>query len=134
MPVYLAHLIKAYADVGYFDEAWRCFDEAISLMEQTKERWYEADMYRIAGEVAIRTPDLDVSKAEGFFRHALDVAQAQQAKSYALRTATSLAGLWRDQGKCVEARRLLAPIYNWYSEGFDTMDLRRARALLDVPA
>jgi len=132
MPMYLAHLIGAYADLGRFDEAWRCFGEATSLMQQTKERWCEAEIYRIAGRVAIHSPGSDVDKPETFFRHALDVAQAQQSKSYELRVATSLAGFWRDQGRCDEAHRLLAPIYCWYTEGFDTNDLRRAKTLLDT--
>jgi predicted ATPase len=134
MPVYLAHLIGAYADLGRFDDAWRCFNEATTLMQQTKERWCESEIYRIAGEVAIRSPDSDVSKAEAFFGHALDVAKAQQAKSYELRAATSLARLRLDQGRRDEALQQLAPIYNWYSEGFHTHDLRQAKALLDMLA
>ena len=134
MPVYLAHLIAAYADLGRFDDAWRCFNEATTLMQQTKERWCESEIYRIAGEVAIRSPDSDVSKAEAFFRHALEVAKAQQAKSYELRAATSLARLRLDQGRRDEALQQLAPIYNWYSEGFHTHDLRQAKALLDMLA
>jgi predicted ATPase len=134
MPVYLAHLIGAYADLGRFDDAWRCFNEATTLMQQTKERWCESEIYRIAGEVAIRSPDSDVSKAEAFFGHALDVAKAQQAKSYELRAATSLARLRLDQGRRDEALQQLAPIYNWYSEGFYTHDLRQAKALLDMLA
>jgi predicted ATPase len=134
MPVYLAHLIGAHADLGRFDDAWRCFNEATTLMQQTKERWCESEIYRIAGEVAIRSPDSDVSKAEAFFRHALEVAKAQQAKSYELRAATSLARLRRDQGRRDEALQQLAPIYNWYSEGFHTHDLRQAKALLDMLA
>ena len=132
MPMYLAHLISAYADLSRFDEAWRCFGEATSLMQETKERWCEAEIYRIAGRVAVHSPGSDVGKPEAFFRHALDVAQAQQTKSYELRAATSLAGFWRDQGRCDEAHRLLAPIYCWYTEGFDTNDLRRAKTLLDT--
>jgi class 3 adenylate cyclase/predicted ATPase len=134
MPIYLAHLIRAYTDLGRFDEAWRCFEEATTLMQQTKEKWCEAEIYRIAAELAIRSPDSDVSKAEAFFGHALEAAKAQQAKSYELRAATGLARLRREQGRRYEARHLLAPIYNWYSEGFDTIDLRQAKALLDTLA
>jgi pentatricopeptide repeat protein len=79
MPVYLAHLISAYTDLGRFDEAWRCFEEAATLMQKTKEKWCEAEIYRIAAELAIRSPDSDVSKAEAFFGHALEAAKAQQA-------------------------------------------------------
>jgi predicted ATPase len=110
------------------------FNEATTLMQQTKERWCESEIYRIAGEVAIRSPNSDVCKAEAFFRHALEVAKAQQAKSYELRAATSLARLRRDQGRRDEALQQLAPIYNWYSEGFHTHDLRQAKALLDMLA
>jgi predicted ATPase len=134
MPVSLAHLIGAYADIGRFDEAWRCFGETTTLMQQTKERWCEPEIYRVAGEVAIRSPDSDVGKAEAFFSHALDVARVQQAKSCELRAATSFARLRRDQGRPDEAHQLLAPIYNWYSEGFYTHDLRQAKALLDMLA
>ena len=107
MPAYLAHLIAAYADLDRFDDAWRCFNEATTLMQQTKERWCESEIYRIAGEVAIRSPDSDVSKAEAFFGHALEVAKAQQAKSYELRAATSLARLRLDQGRRDEALQQL---------------------------
>ncbi len=131
MPIYLAHLIGAYADLGRFDDAWRSFGEATALMQKTKERWCEAEIYRVAGEVALHTPDADPSKAEAFFGHALEVAKAQEAKSYELRAATSLARLRRDQGRRHEARHLLMPIYDWYSEGFHTRDLREAKALLD---
>jgi class 3 adenylate cyclase/predicted ATPase len=131
MPMHLAHLIGAYADVGHFDQAQRCFDDAVTLMAQTKERWYESDIHRIAGDVAMRAPDADPVKAETLFAQALDIARAQQAKSFELRAAMSLASLWREQKRCDEARSLLAPIYNWYTEGFDTHDLRQARELLD---
>jgi predicted ATPase len=134
VPVYLVHLISAHADLGQFDEAQRFIVEAMTLVQQTKERWYDAEIHRVAGEIQMRTPGRDARKAETYFRHAIDVAQAQQAKASELRAATSLSGLWRDQGRCDEARRLLAPIYNWYSEGFDTNDLRQAKALLDTLA
>ena len=130
----MTHLIGAFADLGQFDEAWRWFDEVTTLIQQTKERWYEAEIYRVAGEAAIRSPDSDVGKAEAFFGHALEIAKAQQAKSCELRAATNLALLWRDQGRCDQARQLLAPIYHWYSEGFHTNDLRKAKALLDALA
>jgi predicted ATPase len=131
MPVHLAHLISAYADVGRFDDAQRCIDEAMALMQQTKERWYEPDIHRIAGEVALRSSDPDPGRAEALFTQALDVARAQQAKSFELRAATSLARLWHEQGRSDEARDLLAPIYNWYSEGFNTHDLRQAKGVLE---
>ena len=100
-------------------------------METTKERWYEAEVNRIAGEIALKSPEPDPAKAEAYFEHALSVARKQQAKSWELRAAMSMARLWRDQGKREEARDLLAPVYGWFTEGFDTLDLKEAKALLD---
>ncbi len=84
----------------------------------------------IAGEIALKSPKSDAAKAEAYFERALAVARAQQAKSRGLRAATSLARLWRDQGKRNEARALLAPVYGWFNEGFHTLDLKEAKALL----
>jgi predicted ATPase len=83
-----------------------------------------------AGEIALRSPELDAAKAEAYFERALAVARQQQAKSFELR-AMSMARLWRDRGKRDEARDLLAPVYGWFTEGFDTLDLKEAKALLD---
>jgi predicted ATPase len=101
------------------------------VVETTKERWFEAEVNRIAGEIAFKSPTPDTAKAEAYFERALSVARAQQAKSWELRAAMSMARLWRDQGKRDEARELLAPVYGWFTEGFDTLDLKEARALLD---
>jgi pentatricopeptide repeat protein len=127
----LSHLVRAYAELGQFDDAWRCIDEAMTAIETTKERWWEAELNRMAGEILIRSPQPDTSKAEGHFERALVVARAQQAKSRELRAAMSMARLWRDQGKPQQARDLLAPVYGWFTEGFDTLDLKEAKALLD---
>jgi predicted ATPase len=124
-------LARAYANVGQFDDAWRCIDEAVTVIGNAKERWFEAEVYRIAGEVARMPAEPDVTKAEAYFERALAVAREQQAKSWELRAGMSLARLWRDQGKVPQARKLLAPIYGWFTEGFDTLDLREAKALLD---
>jgi predicted ATPase len=105
--------------------------EAISIIETTKERWFEAEVNRIAGEIALMSPERDTAKAQTFFERALAVARQQQAKSWELRAAMSLARLWRDQGKVQQARELLAPVYGWFTEGFDTRDLKEAKALLD---
>ncbi len=86
---------------------------------------------RIAGEIALRSPAGDLSKAQAYFERALAVARKQQAKSWELRAAMSMARLWRDQGKREQARELLAPVYGWFTEGFDTRDLKEAKALLD---
>jgi predicted ATPase len=84
----------------------------------------------IAGEIALMSPERDAAKAKAYFERALEVARAQQAKSFELRAATSMARLWREQGKRDQARELLAPVYGWFTEGFDTTDLREAKALL----
>jgi predicted ATPase len=129
--LYLSYLARAYADVGQFDHAWRCIGEAIAAVETTKETWNEADIRRTAGEISLMSPEPDTAKAEEYFEHSLAVARKQQAKSLELLAAMSLARLWRDQGKRDEARNLLAPVYGWFTEGFDTLDLKEAKALLD---
>jgi len=129
-PLYLSYLARAYADLGQFEDAWRCIGEAMTLVETTREKWYEADINRIAGEIALKSPERDLGKAQAYFERALAVARQQQAKSWELRAAMSLARLWRDQGKSDEARDLLAPVYGWFTEGFDTLDLKEAKALL----
>jgi predicted ATPase len=131
LPIFWSHLSSAYAQLGQFDDAWRCIGEAMTAVEITKERWYEAEVNRIAGEIALLSPEPDVAKAEAYFARALAVAQKQEAKSWELRAAMSMARLWRDQGKPQRARELLAPIYGWFTEGFDTRDLKEAKTLLD---
>jgi predicted ATPase len=113
------------------ENARRCIDEAITTMQTAKEKMWEAEVNRVAGEIALMPPEPDVTKAEGHFERALAVARQQQAKSWELRAAMSLARLWRDQGKVQEARELLAPVYSWFTEGFDTRDLKEAKALLE---
>jgi predicted ATPase len=95
----------------------------------SKETWFEAEVYRLAGEIAQILPDANAVEAEAYFNKALSVARAQQAKSWELRAAMSMARLWRDQGKVQQARELLAPVYGWFTEGFDTRDLKEAKAL-----
>ena len=104
--------------------------EAVTAVGTTKERWCEADIHRIAGDIALMSPEPDATKAEAYFERALAVARQQQAKSGELRASMSLARLWRDQGKVQRARELLAPVYGWFTEGFDTRDLKEAKALL----
>jgi predicted ATPase len=130
LPLQLSALATVYADFGQFDEAWRCIRDAIAVMESTKERWFAAELNRAAGEIALKSSRPDAAKAETYFERALVVARAQQAKSWELRAAMSMARLWRDQGKRHEARDLLAPVYGWFTEGFDTLDLKEAKALL----
>jgi class 3 adenylate cyclase/predicted ATPase len=130
-PMYRSYLARAFAELGQFDDAWRCIGEATTAVETTKEKWCEAEVNRTAGEIALKSPAPDVAKAQAYFERALAVARAQQAKSWELRTAMSMARLWRGQGKRDEARALLAPVYGWFTEGFDTLDLKEAKALLD---
>ena len=98
-PVFLAHLATAHAQIGQFTDAWRCIGEAVTTMETTKERWFEAEVHCMAGEIALLSPPPDAAKAEAYFERALAVARQQQAKSWELRAAMSMARLWRDQGK-----------------------------------
>ena len=130
MPMYLAALARAYAELGQFDDASRCIREAMATIETTQERWCEAEVNRMAGEFAL-SPEPDAARAELYFTRALAVARAQQAKSWELRAAMSMARLWRDQGKRQQAHDLLAPIYGWFTQGFDTLDLREGKALRD---
>ena len=127
----LSYLAKSQASLGQFEDAWRSIGDATKTLNVTNERWCEADIFRVAGEIALQSPDRDVRKAEAYFERALAVAQKQQAKSWELRAATSRARLWRDQGRLSDARDLVAPVYAWFTEGFDTLDLRQAKALLD---
>ena len=131
LPFFLSHLARAHGELGQVEEAKRCAEEATAVMNVTNERWYEAEIHRTAGEIALLLPDSDLAKAEANFKHALSIARQQQSKSWELRAAMSMARLWREQGKRNEARQLLAPVYGWFTEGFDTRDLKEAKALLD---
>ena len=124
----LARLCRKWANI---DDASRCVGEAMTAIETTKETLCEAEVNRIAGEIALMSPEPDAAKAEAYFERALAVARQQQAKSWELRAAMSIARLWRDQGKPQQARELLAPVYGWFTEGFDTLDLKEAKALLE---
>jgi predicted ATPase len=97
-----------------------------------QESWCEAEVNRVAGEVSLRSPAPELAKAEAYFERALAVAREQQAKSWELRGAMSMARFRRDQGQPQQARELLASVYNWFTEGFDTLDLREAKTLLDA--
>ena len=130
LPLYMSQLASAYAELGQFDDAWRCVGEAMTVAETTKERWWDAEINRVAGEIALKSPEAGGPKAEEYFERALSVARRQQAKSWELRAAMSLARLWRDQGELQQPRELLAPVYGWFTEGFDTRDLKEAKALL----
>jgi class 3 adenylate cyclase/tetratricopeptide (TPR) repeat protein len=130
-PRHLQYLAMAYAELGQHEDASRCIHDAIDKIETSKEKWGEAEVHRIAGEVALKSLAPNPEKAEAYFDRALAVARQQQAKSWELRAAMSMARLWHDQGKRDEARDLLAPVYGWFTEGFGTLDLKKAKALLD---
>ena len=106
-------------------------DDALDKVEGANERWCEAEVHRVAGEIALKSRTPDLEKAESYFERALAVAHQQQTKSWELRAAMSMARLWRDQGKRNEAHDLLGPVYGWFTEAFDTLDLKQAKALLD---
>jgi predicted ATPase len=129
-PYYLASLAEASAWAGEIEQGLTALVEAARIVEETGERRWEAEIYRLTGELTLARRGGDRTEAEGWFQRALDVAGCQNAKCLELRATTSLARLWRDQGKCNEARDLLAPIYAWFTEGFDTPDLEEAKALL----
>ena len=130
-PFFLSHLAWAYFKTGQFADAQRSIREALTTLETTMERWFEPEANRVAGEIALGSPEWGPTKAQVYFERALAVARQQQAKSWELRAAMSLARLWRDQGKAQLARELLAPVYGWFTEGFDTLDLKEAKALLE---
>jgi predicted ATPase len=123
-------LARAHTELGQFDKAERCIGDAMTAMETTKEKWWEAEVNRVAGQIVLKSSTPDAGKAEAYFERALVVARQQQAKSWELRAAMSMARLWRDQGKPQQARDLLAPVYGWFTEGFDTHDLKEAKAPL----
>jgi predicted ATPase len=123
-------LAIAHADAGQFEDAWRCIGKAMTAMHSTKERWCEAEAHRVAGEIALKSPQRDVAKAQAYFKHSLTLARAQQAKSWELRAGMSLARLLSDEGKTQAAREVLAPIYEWFTQGLETSDLQKAKALL----
>ncbi len=132
LPLFLSDLAWAHAELDQLDDDWGYISEAITTLKTTKEKWFEAEATRLAGEITLRSPEPDAAKAQAFFERSLAIARGQQAKSWELRTAMSMARLWRDQGKPQHAIELLAPIYTWFTEGLDTADLKEARTLLSI--
>jgi predicted ATPase len=127
---YFCTLLADVADhLGYTEDALQALAEAHTLVEQQEERWWEAEICRLRGVLLLRQPGTPQAEAEAWLQRALDVARRQEAKSLELRAAMSLSRLWQQQGKRTEAQELLAPIYGWFTEGFDTADLQEARAL-----
>jgi predicted ATPase len=129
MPHNIALLAQACEIVGRVEEAATLLDEALQIVERTGERWFAAELNRHKGQLLMRQGHTEA--AEELYRKALSIAEEQEAKLWELRAAMSLARLRRDQGRDAEARDLLAPIYGWFTEGFDTPDLKEAKALLE---
>jgi predicted ATPase len=129
MPHYIALLARACEIAGQIEEAMTLSDDALEIVERTGERWFAAELNRHKGELLLRQGHS--AAAEELYRKALSIAEEQEAKLWELRAAASLARLRRDQGRRAEARDLLAPVYGWFTEGFDTPDLKEAKALLD---
>jgi predicted ATPase len=130
-PYFLALLAEAYSLAGQPDPGRQALAEALTLVGETEERWWEAELHRLQGVLWLQRPSADVRQAEACFQQALDVARRQQAKALELRAAMSLACLWQSQGKRQAAYDLLAPVYAWFTEGFDTADLQETKALLE---
>jgi predicted ATPase len=133
-PLWLAFLAEAYGKMGQAAEGLTVLAEARALVHKTDERWWEAELCRLTGQLLLQQALANAPEAEAHFHQALAVARHQQAKSLELRAAMSLSRLWQQQGKRQEAHDLLAPIYGWFTEGFDTADLQEAKALLDALA
>ena len=132
-PYFLALLAEACEEEGQAEEELTVLAEALATMDETEECWWEAELHRLKGELSLQSRQVrsPQSEAEECFLQAIEVARKQQAKSLELRATMSLARLWRQQGKKEEARRMLAEIYGWFTEGFDTADLQEAKALLE---
>jgi len=129
--LYVDLLTEAHAAAGQAEAGLDVLAEALALVDHTGERYWEAEIYRLKGDLLLQQAVPDMSQAEACFQQALTVARRQQAKSLELRTAMSLARLWQQRGKRAEARQLLAEVYGWFTEGFDTPDLQEAKVLLD---
>jgi TOMM system kinase/cyclase fusion protein len=129
---WLVLLAEAYGQVGQAEEGLRLLAEALAYVDSTGERYFAAEVYWLKGELLLRQAIPDEAQAETCLHQSLDIARHQQAKSWELRAAVSLSRLWQCQGKHTEARQLLAEVYGWFTEGFDTVDLQEARALLEA--
>jgi predicted ATPase len=130
-PCHLALLAEALALAGKDEDGLAVLDEALAKSAASGQKGIDAELHRLRGELARRLPRPDPTQAEASFRRAITIAREQGTRGYELRAATSLALLWREQGRRGETRELLAPLYGWFTEGFDTADLKDAKALLD---
>ena len=131
IPFYLSFSALGYAKLSQLAEAWRCV-EALTEIRTSKEKWFEAELNRVAGEIALMASKPDTLKAQAYLECALTVARDQQAKSWELRAALSMARLGRDQGKRNDALDLLTAVHGWFSEGFEALDLRQANDPLNT--
>ena len=131
VPFFQGLLAEIEAERQDVEQALTRIDEALALAQQTGEHWTDAFLHRIRGEILLKRDPANTAPAEEAFLTAITIAQQQKARTFELRAAMSLGRLWRDQGKRDEAHDLLAPVYGWFSEGFDTLDLKEAKALLD---
>ena len=131
-PYQLALLAEAYGQAGQPAAGLPCLAEAVTRVAATEERWWAAEVSRLQGELLLRLPRPDIPQATACLHQALDVARRQQARALELRAALSLSRLWQQQGQRAEASALLAPIYGWFTEGFDTADLQEAKVLLEA--
>jgi len=125
-------LAEVHTNLGHTEDGLQALAEAHALVEQYEERWWEAEIHRLRGVLLLQQTGTPQAEAEAWLQRALDVAHRQEAKSLELRAAMSLSRLWQQQDKQAEARALLAPIYHWFTEGFDTADLQEAKALLET--
>ena len=130
-PLFGTMLAEAEAAAGELDAALSSVNMQLAVMEQTGERWFEAEVHRARGDILLKRDPANTAPAEEAFLAAIAIAKEQKARSFELRATMSLARLWRDQGKPQQARELLAPVYGWFTEGFDTLDLKEAKALLE---
>jgi TOMM system kinase/cyclase fusion protein len=131
LPYWLAMLAEAYGSTGQVEAGMRVLAEALALVDTTEERWWAAELHRLKGELLLALSTDNTAEAETCLHQALEIARRQKAKSLDLRAAMSLSRLWQQQGKRDEARELLAPIYGWFTEGFETADLQEAKVLLE---
>jgi predicted ATPase len=129
---HLSLLAEAYGQAGQLEAGLSALAEALTLVEVTEERWWEAELYRLKGKLILCLPCPNIPQAMACFHQAIEVAHLQQAKLLELRATLSLSQLWQQQGKRDQARQLLTEVYSWFTEGFETLDLQEARAWLEA--
>jgi predicted ATPase len=131
LPYYLSGLAEAYGETGLLDDGLGALTKALAAADEHEDRFWKAEIHRLKGELLLRQDHSNVVEAQGCFQRAVEIARNQSAKSLELRATTSLARLLAKQGRRGEARSVLAEIYGWFTEGFDTADLKDAKVLLD---